>query len=71
MASTATVSATSSALTATSTNKTTTNVVTEDLLPTAPAAAKGRPIIAVQFFFHFNIFFQVIFPEGGYKTRLF
>ena len=46
MASTATVSATSVALTATTTNKTTTAGVTEDLDPAAPRAAKGRSIIA-------------------------
>ena len=46
MASTATVSATSVALTATTTNKTATAGVTEDLDPAAPRAAKGRSIIA-------------------------
>ena len=48
MASTATVSATSGALTATTTNKTASAGVTDDLVPAAPAAAKGRSIIAGQ-----------------------
>ena len=67
MASTATVSATSVALTATTTNKTTTAGVTEDLDPAAPRAAKGRSIIAekrqlTHFVIISTIYCQVILP---------